>query len=139
MSVFDAIFSRIAFIIQFMAFFSSATGLFVLSAAVLISRFQRMEESVLLKTLGASKATVIKIMLIEYVVLGLLAAATGLILAIGAGWALATFVFEVDFLLPGKSLAILVGLELLITIIVGLVNSRGIYERPPLEVLRSEA
>ncbi|TDI74049.1 MAG: FtsX-like permease family protein [Bacteroidetes bacterium] len=139
MSVFDAIFSRIAFVIQFMALFSIVTGLFVLSAAVMISRFQRLEESVLLKTLGASRSTVIKIMLTEYMVLGILAAATGLVLAIGAGWVLAEFLFEVEFVLPMQGLGVLIGLEILITMVVGLINSRGIYERSPLEVLRTEA
>jgi len=138
MNVFDAIFRRIAFVIQFMALFSIVTGLLVLSAAVLISRFQRMEESVLLKTLGASRSQILRIMLVEYSMLGLLAASTGLVLAIGAGWALAYFVFEVEFILPVRYLAYLIVTELALTIIVGLVNSRGVYERQPLEVLRSE-
>jgi putative ABC transport system permease protein len=55
LSVFEAIFSRISFVVRFMALFSILTGLLVLSGAVLISRFQRIEESVLLKTLGASR------------------------------------------------------------------------------------
>lgn len=138
MNVFDAIFRRIAFVIQFMALFSIITGLLVLSAAVFISRFQRMEESVLLKTLGASRSQILRIMLVEYSTLGLLAASTGLVLAIGAGWGLANFVFEVDFVLPVQYLLYLVLAELTLTIVVGFVNSRGVYERQPLEVLRSE-
>lgn len=138
MNVFDAIFSRIAFVIKFMALFSIITGLLVLSAAVLISRFQRMEESVLLKTLGASRSQVLRIMLVEYVTLGLLAATTGMVLAVAAGWALAYYVFEVEFILPLLPLFYLIATEISLTIVVGLANSRGVYERQTLEVLRSE-
>jgi putative ABC transport system permease protein len=138
MDVFDAIFSRIALIIRFMALFTILTGLIVLSGAVLVSRFQRVEESVLLKTIGASRATVLRIMSVEYLVLGLLAVTTGLILAIGGGWALTHFVFEIDFVVPGLGLTILVVSEVLLTVLIGLFNSRGVYARRPLDVLRAE-
>jgi putative ABC transport system permease protein len=138
MDVFDAIFSRIALIIRFMALFTILTGLIVLSGAVLVSRYQRVEESVLLKTIGASRATVLRIMSVEYLVLGLLAASTGLILALGGGWALAHYVFEVDFVLPGIGLTVLVVVEIGLTVLIGLFNSRGVYARKPLDVLRAE-
>jgi len=138
MNVFDAIFSRIAFIVRFMALFTIITGLIVLSGAVLISRFQRMEESVLLKTIGASKSQIFKIMFVEYVALGLLSACTGLILALGGGWALSRFVFEIDFLVPTAQLIGLVLFEVAMTVTIGLLNSRGVYARKPMEVLRAE-
>ena len=68
-----------------MALFSISTGLIVLAGAVLISRFQRIEESVLLKTLGASRKTVLRIMSVEYLVLGLVSSATGVLLSVIAG------------------------------------------------------
>ncbi|MEX0600072.1 MAG: ABC transporter permease, partial [Rhodothermales bacterium] len=54
LSTFDAIFSRVSFVVRFMASFSILTGLIVLIGAVVVSRVQRTRESVLLKTLGAS-------------------------------------------------------------------------------------
>lgn len=138
MNVFDAIFSRIAFVVRFMALFTIITGLIVLSGAVLISRFQRMEESVLLKTIGASKSQILKIMFVEYLALGLLSAGTGLILALGGGWALSRFVFEIDFVVPIAQLIGLVLFEVVMTVTIGLLNSRGVYARKPMEVLRAE-
>ncbi len=138
LAVFDEIFSRVSFVIRFMALFSILTGLIVLAGAVLVSRFQRIEESVLLKTLGASRKQVLRIMIIEYLFLGVFATITGVVLAYAASWSLAEFVFQtplvtapIIFLL---ALVIVTGL----TIIIGLLNSRGIYARPPLEVLRAE-
>ncbi|GMQ82460.1 MAG: ABC transporter permease [Rhodothermia bacterium] len=138
MNVFDAIFSRIAFIVRFMSLFTIITGLIVLSGAVLISRFQRIEESVLLKTIGASRSQVLRIMFVEYIALGTLAAAAGIILALGGGWALSTFVFEIDFVVPTLQLIGLVVFEVLMTLTIGLLNSRGVYAKKPLEVLRAE-
>ena len=138
LSTFDALFSRLSYVIRFMALFSIGTGLIVLIGAVVVSRYQRIEESVLLKTLGASRKMVIQIMTIEYLFLGVFAAATGLVLALLGSWALSYFVFEGPFVVaPWALLAALVTVTGL-TIGIGLFNSRGIYNRPPLEVLRAE-
>ena len=138
LSVFDEIFDRINFVIRFMALFSVLTGLFVLAGAVMVSRYQRIEESVLLKTLGASQAQVFKIMLIEYLFLGVLATTTGLVLAYAGSWALAAFVFKTPFVAAPLSLLTALFLVTGLTVGIGLFNSRGIYARPPLEVLRAE-
>lgn len=138
LGVFDAIFSRISFVIRFMALFSIITGLIVLAGAVVVSRFQRMEESVLLKTLGASRATVLQIMAVEYIVLGFVSAATGVVLALAAGWALARFVFESPFVVEAGPLLLLLTTVVVLTLVIGLVNSRGVYEKEALDVLRSE-
>lgn len=138
LSVFDAIFSRISFVIRFMALFSILTGLIVLAGAVFVSRFQRMEESVLLKTLGASRRTVLRIMAVEYAVLGFVAASTGIILALGAGWALARFVFETPFVVAPVPVLVLLGGVIGLTLFIGLLNSRGVYDKSALDVLRND-
>ena len=121
-----------------MALFSVFTGLIVLAAAVTTSRYQRIQEAVLLRTIGASKKQIRRILLLEYFFLGALAALTGLTLSIGGAWALSTFLFDIAFALPTGALAIVLCLVTLLTILVGLSNSRGIANRPPLEVLRAE-
>jgi len=138
LDIFDVIFSRVAFVIRFMALFSIFTGIIVLAGAVIVSRYQRAEESVLLKTLGASRSQIFRITLIEYLFLGAFAALTGLVLAFIAGWALAQFVFETPFVpdYPTATLTLVAVVSL--TVAIGLLNSRGIYDRPPLEVLRAE-
>ena len=139
LTVFDRIFGRINFVIRFMALFSVLTGLLVLAGAVLVSRYQRIEESVLLKTLGASRRTVFQILLIEYLFLGVFATVTGLALAYAASGALAAFVFETPFVAAPGPVLLAVVVVTGLTVGIGLLNSRGIYSRPPLEVLRAEA
>jgi putative ABC transport system permease protein len=135
----DTILSKVAFVVRFMALFSIFTGLVVLAGAVITGRYQRIRESVLLRTLGARKRQVLQIMLVEYFFLGMLAALTGLLLAWATSWALAQYVFEapfVPFMLPSL-LALLI--VTLLAVAIGMLNSRGIANRPPLEVLRAEA
>lgn len=138
LSTFRDLFGRLAYVIRFMALFSIFTGLLVLAGAVIVSRYQRAEESVLLKTLGASRRTVMQIMTVEYLFLGVFAAATGIMLALAAAWGLSYFVFEGPFVSAPLALVIAFVVVTAVTIGIGLLNSRGLYDRPPLEVLRSE-
>ncbi|MFD2067480.1 ABC transporter permease [Pontibacter silvestris] len=135
----DEVVGQISFVIQFMALFSIFTGLLVLVGSVNVSKFQRIKESVLLRTLGANRNQILAITALEYTLLGLLAAATGCLIAFGASWALAVFSFEVEFVPVIWPLFIIFLLVTMLTLAVGLLNSRGILDRPPLEVLRREA
>jgi putative ABC transport system permease protein len=134
----DTILSKVAFVVRFMALFSIFTGLVVLAGAVITGRYQRVQESVLLRTLGASRRQVVQILLVEYLFLGGLAAFTGLVLSWGASWALARFVFEAPLapIVRPSLLALL--LITALTVLIGMFNSRGIATRSPLEVLRAE-
>ena len=138
LDVLDQLLSRLAFVIRFMGLFSIMTGLIVLAGAVLVSRYQRMEESVLLKTLGATRGQVFRIMLIEYFFLGLLAAGAGISLALVAGWLLTHYVFEAPFFVNEWMLVVALLVVTGLTMGIGLFNSRDIYRRPPMTVLRAE-
>ena len=122
--------------IRFLGVFSTVAGLFVLIGALATSRYQRMRESALLKTLGARRRVVFKVLTVEYAMLGSLATAAGLVLAIFSGWMMTYNIFEVPFRLD---LVRIGGVWLWITavtIVVGLIGSRGALSRPPLAVLR---
>ncbi len=130
---------KISMAIQFMALFSIITGLIVLASSISISRKQRTKESVLLRTLGAVKRQVSSIQTIEYVLLGLLATLTGLILAMVASWSLAYFYFDLAFVPDFTALAFLSLIIILAATIIGWTGSRHIYKSSPIDVLRSEA
>ncbi len=138
LSVLDDILSKIGFVIRFMAGFSIVTGLVVLIASVLISKYQRMQESVLLRTLGASRRQILAINALEYFFLGSLAAATGLLLAIGASWALAKYSFDSPLSVSVIPVIILFLSIVLVTMTIGLLNSREVLSQTPLEILRKE-
>jgi putative ABC transport system permease protein len=138
LTVLDQILDKISYVIKFMSGFSIATGIIVLIASVRISKYQRIKESVLLRTLGGSRKQILVITALEYLFLGALSALTGIVIAIGGSWLLAKYSFEIPFQVNYAPAGILFGLTVALTIGIGLLNSRGVLNRPPLEVLRSD-
>jgi putative ABC transport system permease protein len=134
----ERLIDRVVLAIRFMALFTLATGTLVLVGALATSRFQRVREGALLRTLGATRGQLFRIVLSEYLSLGALAAVVALLLSAVAGWALARFVFDGKFTLPLLPLAGLGAAVVGLTVAVGLANSREVIRRPPLEVLRGE-
>jgi putative ABC transport system permease protein len=127
---------RVALAIRFMAGFSLAVGALVLVGAIATTRLQRLRESVLLRTLGATRHQIVRIALAEYLALGLLSSLTAVLLAVAAAWGLARWFFDGRFWLPVGPLVGLVGLVVVLTVGVGLWTTREAIRRPPLEVLR---
>ncbi|QDK83618.1 FtsX-like permease family protein [Spirosoma sp. KCTC 42546] len=134
----DEILAQISFVIQFMALFSILTGLLVLASSVVISKYQRLRESVLLRTLGASREQILSITVVEYGLLGLLSALSGILLSIVGTWTLAQFVFEVPYRPDAIPLLVVLLVVTALTVLIGVFNSREVLTRPPLDVLRAE-
>ncbi|MEM1296010.1 MAG: FtsX-like permease family protein [Verrucomicrobiota bacterium] len=134
----ESIVKRIGYIIQFMSLFTVGAGVVILIGTILSGKRDRIEESVLLRTLGASKSQISTILLTEYFTLGLFAALTGGVLALVATWALAIFVFEVDFLAHAWPLLLAIVFTAFLSSSFGMLLSRGVTNHPPLAVLRGE-
>ncbi|MGX1639690.1 ABC transporter permease [Sphingobacterium sp. NPDC055431] len=138
LTVLQEILDKIGFIIQFMGAFSILTGIIVLISSVRISKFQRIRENVLLRTLGASRKQIYLITISEYLFLGLLSALTGIIISLLASYLLAIFVFESVFVPSIGMIALLLVLIVGLTVLIGLINSLSVINRSPLEALRKE-
>ena len=134
----DNVIGKASYVVNFMALFTVATGVIVLAGAILTGRFQRIRENVLLRTLGASRRQVLRIMLVEYAILGALGGLAGGLLAIGANTALAAFVFETAAVNPGIVPVVAIVLVSVVTLTTGLLSNRGVLDHPPLQVLRQE-
>lgn len=134
----DNVIGKASYVVNFMALFTVATGIIVLAGAIVTGRFQRIRENVLLRTLGASRRQVLRIMLVEYAILGALGGLAGGLLAIGANTALAIFVFETAAVNPGLVPVAAVVVVAAITLTTGLLSNRGVLDHPPLQILRQE-
>lgn len=135
----DELLGKISFVIRFMASFSMVTGWIVLMSAVRSSKNQRLREIVLLRTMGAKSSQILSITSIEYLFLGTLSAAAGLLMAIAGSWALAVFSFNASFS-PGWLAGLILFLSItFIVVITGMLSSRSILNHPPLEVLRKDS
>lgn len=136
LAVLDEILEKIGFVVRFMGGFSILTGFVVLIASVMISKYQRIREGVLLRTMGATQRQLLAITALEYFFLGLIASFVGILLALIGGWALAVFSFEVPFAPDIGVLGLLLCGITAATVVIGLLNSRSVINRPPLEILR---
>jgi putative ABC transport system permease protein len=134
----DGIFSKVAFAVQFMALFTVATGLIVLAGAILAGRHQRIRETVLLRTLGATRRQVILVQLVEYAVLGIQAAVVGALLALAGNALLARYVFHVAVAASALEVGVAVAVVASLTVATGFIAARGVADHPPLEILRQE-
>ncbi len=135
----EDILDQVSWVINFMAFFSIFTGIIVLIGSVRTSKYQRIKESVLLRTLGAKNNQILKISALEYVFLGLLGSLVGIVLALVSSLCLAVFVFKEPFvpsLIP--FVVFLPGITVLV-LAIGLSNIRTVLSSSPLEVLRRES
>jgi putative ABC transport system permease protein len=138
MQTVDGIFTKVAFVIEFMAAFTVLTGIIVLAGAVMTGRFQRIRETVLLRTLGATRRQLQQIQLVEYAILGVLAAIVGCVLSVVGNALLAKYIFRITPSVPVVLLVIGALAVCVVTVITGLLSGRGVTDHPPLEVLRQE-
>ena len=137
-TVVEDILDKISWVINFMAFFSILTGIIVLIGSVRTSKYQRIKESVLLRTLGAKSKQILRISALEYFYLGILGSLIGILLSLIGSQVLATLLFKEPFvpsLVP--FFLFLPGITALV-ILIGLSNIRSVLKSPPLEVLRKE-
>jgi putative ABC transport system permease protein len=114
------------------------SGLLILVGAVAITKFQRLYEAAVYRTLGASTRLLASMTAVEYGMLGGLAGVLGAVGALGLSWAVATQLFEIDWrAAPG-----LLGAGILLTAaavcVVGVAASADVLLRKPLSTLRRE-
>ncbi|MDE3741923.1 ABC transporter permease [Maribacter polysaccharolyticus] len=136
--VIEGILDKISWAINFMAFFSILTGVIVLIGAVRNSKYQRIRDNVLLRTLGARSIQILRITALEYLYLGLLGSGIGIVLSLLGSGLMAVFVFETPFIPTMEPFLVLVPGITLLVLSIGLFNSRGVISSPPLQVLRKE-
>jgi len=132
----ERVLARVNGALRFLGLFTAVAGVIVLTGALGTSRFQRIRESALLRTLGARRGQIRIVLLSEYLALGTIASITGIMLAVAASGTLARIVFELDYVPELKSLVALWAGVTVLTVLVGILGSGGLLRRPPLPALR---
>ena len=128
---------QITFVVRLLAGFSILAGLTILASSIASTRFRRMQEAVVLKTLGATRMRIVRIFSVEFSVLGLLAGAVGVVFA-NLLTRILLHRLEVTFHIAwGATLIALAGTAVLATA-TGWLASYRILGLRPLEVLREE-
>ena len=133
-----AVVIQITYVIQFLAAFSIFAGVIILASSIAGTKYRRIREVVVLKTLGATRARIATIFSIEFAVLGLVAGTVGIVFANLIVRTLEHRVFNVAYKsqLPLNLTALLATAAL--TVATGWIASHRILGQKPLEVLREE-
>lgn len=132
----DEVVGKVRAAVRFLALFSLAMAVPVLMSAVAATQRERLRDGVLLKTLGATRGQIRRILLAEYALLGVLGSLTGVVLAFGGAWAVMRWVFRTPFA-PVYLPVLLIGAMLVgLAVIIGLVGGRDVLNEPPLAALR---
>src|SRR5499427_4658887 len=114
------------------------SGALILIGAVAMTKFQRVYEAAVFKTLGANTRTIAKMLLLEYGVLGLLAGAVGSAGAVALTWGVSRYALDIPWkVFPVEHLAGIVVTAVLVAAI-GVLSSLDVLRNKPLATLRAE-
>jgi putative ABC transport system permease protein len=127
---------KISAIIRFVAFFAIVSGIIIMASSIASTRYQRIREAVLLKTLGATRTQVARIQAAEFLIIGLVAGLIGGLLAAAAARYLLGNLLDTDFEFRWIPFLVGTAATAIIAIVTGWVANRGVLNHKPLEILR---
>jgi putative ABC transport system permease protein len=114
------------------------SGVLILIGAVAMTKFQRVYEAAVFKTLGANTRTIAKMLLFEYSVLGLLSGTVGSLGAVVLTWGVSRYALDIPWrLFAGEHLGG-VGATALLVAVIGVLSSLDVLRNKPLATLRAE-
>ena len=129
---------QVAVVIRFLAAFAILAGVIILSSSVAGTRYRRIREVAVLKTLGATKRRITSMFSIEFSILGLVSGLIGGLLANFFTKIIASKFIEATFDFNWFSLLLAMVATALLANIAGWLASARILDQRPLEVLRGE-
>jgi putative ABC transport system permease protein len=129
---------QMAVAIRVMAFFSIGAGLVVMISALAATRYARLHESVIWRTLGATRGVVARIFAVEYACLGVAAGLGGSALATALSWVVLRYILEVPWTFEPEALVLGVSLTVVVALAVGFLVTFRLLGEKPLPVLRQE-
>lgn len=113
------------------------TGFLVLIGAAAAGERARTYEAAVLKTLGASRATILRSFALRSALLGLAASIVAMTAGIAGGWAVSTFIMETDYTPIWTSAGTIIIGGMITTLIAGLAFAWRPLSAKPAQVLRA--
>lgn len=129
---------QVALVIHFLSLFAIVAGVIILASSVAGTRYRRVREVAILKTLGATKRRITGIFSVEFSIMGAVAGLVGGVLANWFTKLIANKFIETSFDFNWLSLLLVVATTVVLANIAGWLASVRILELRPLEVLRGE-
>jgi putative ABC transport system permease protein len=133
-----SVLDQMAVAVRVMALFSIGAGLAVMISALTATRYARLRESVIWRTLGATRGIVARIFAVEYACLGVAAGLGGTALALVLSWVVLRYVLEVPWTFEPEALVLGVSLTVVMALAVGFLATFRLLGQKPLAVLRQD-
>jgi putative ABC transport system permease protein len=138
LAIVQQVVDQVALVIRFISGFAILAGAVILAASVAGTRFRRVREVVILKTLGATRKHAGRIFSVEFLTLGAVAGLMGALLASVFSSLLLKRLLDANFSFDTQATLIAVALTALLAQASGWLASFRILRQKPLEVLRDE-
>ncbi len=132
------IMDRASLAVQYVFLFTLAAGVVVLLAAVQSTRDERRYESAMLRTLGASRGTVLQGVAAEFSALGFLSGTLAAFGATGVGWILARRLFSLQFAIDPWVWVLGLVCGTILVGVSGTLATRRVVNTPPIVTLRDD-
>ena len=132
----ESVVNKLLTLVDFMSGFAILSGLFILAGAIASTKFRRLKESAILKTLGAQRKVVASILGYEYAMLGVIAATIGVLLSAGLSWAVMHYIVKADWHLRLVPLAWALVTAVILTTVTGILSSLDVLRNKPVHTLR---
>jgi putative ABC transport system permease protein len=133
-----AVLGEIAVAVRLVALFTLGAGLVVMAGALAATRSQRLYESVVLRTLGATRGAVARAFAVEYGCLGAAAGVGGTALAAVLAWVVLRFVLDTPWRFEPVAMLLGVALTVALSVAIGFLTTFRLLGAKPLPVLRRE-
>ncbi len=134
----QSVLDRVGLVVRFVAAFAMAAGLIILAGGVAATKFRRVREAAILRTLGATRAKVALVMAVEYAVLGVIAGLVGIVLAHLVAGGIMHLVFELNPMVNWALVGLAPAACAALTVAAGTAAAWDVLTHKPLAVLRGE-
>jgi putative ABC transport system permease protein len=134
----QSVVDQISLIVRFISAFSILAGAIILASSVAGTRFRRIREVVILKTLGATRKRIAQIFSIEFFVIGTVAGLMGGLLAGGFAWLVLNRLLEAKTSADALPMLVSIAGTAILAIATGWLASFRTLGQKPLEILRDE-
>jgi putative ABC transport system permease protein len=138
LEIIQSVVDQISMVVKFISGFSMLAGAVILASSVAGTRFRRIREVVILKTLGATRQRIAKIFSVEFFVIGTVAGLMGGMLAGGFGWVLLNKLLKAETGVDYLPVLSAIGGTALLAVATGWLASFRTLGQKPLEILRDE-
>ena len=137
-STISRILNNVTLAVSFLGGFVLLCGVLILVGSIAMTKFQRIYEVAVLKTLGAKRKVLLVILFVEYGLLGLVAGLVGALASIALSYSITRFVFEIPWSFSPVISMAGIALTVLLVTAVGVASSLNVLTQKPLAILRAQ-